>query len=127
MGWEPTKCAPQEAIGLEHNSHILPFTLPTSVTTAPFFKLGAICAAMPGMFSVGVQMTTRSASETAFSGESKTSSKIFGSIEHFFLVDSLLDHADIFSHSPRFFAANAKDAPSRPVPSMATLRNFIFF
>lgn len=102
-------------------------TLPTSVTREPSLRLGAILAASSGMFFVGAHITVRSASAAASPGSERTESKIAGRREHFSRVDSLLDHADILSHRPQLFAANANEAPRSPVPSIAILRNFIFF
>ena len=126
MGCEPTKTAPLPARAFSHCSQTDFFTLPTSVITAPFLRLGAIRSASCGMFAVGAQITTMSASRTAASGESKTPSKTDGSAAHFSRVDSERDHAKTFSATPNFFKARASDAPSKPVPKTATVPiNFI--
>ena len=126
IGCDPTKRAPNAPTDSEHRRQILPLTLPTSVTSEPSLRLGAIFAASSGMFSVGTHITVRSASSAASSGSERTVSKILGRREHFSRVDSLLDHADILPHRPQLFAANANEAPRSPAPSIAILRNFIF-
>ena len=62
MGWLPTKRPPARAISGSNSSTTLPFTLPTSVTTAPFFNDGSSFSVNSRIWLNGVQSTTRSAS-----------------------------------------------------------------
>ena len=73
IGWAPIKWAFAPTAAWPSRA-ISPFTLPTSVTTAPGGRAEAICAARATILSTGEAMTTRLASRTASSGVSATAS-----------------------------------------------------